>query len=96
MDAENTDQNANEAAGEPEDIESEEDPDVSKESDAETDDDPEDSQDEIQSFSTEDLAEVGESIDDFSSPEPPPKQRKRNSVVNSSDQKRSKTDENPP
>ena len=96
MEAENTDQNANEAAGEPEGMESEEVSDVSKESAAETDDETENSQDEIQSFSTEDPAEVGESIDDFSSPEPPPKQRKRDSVVKSSEQKRPKTDENPP
>ena len=70
--------------------------DSAEESDADLDSNIEDSQDEIQSFSSTEPAEVCESIEQFSSAEPPSKQRKRESISDSHDQKRSKTDENPP
>ena len=82
--AENSDQNTtNEGVEESEANESVEGADMSNDSAEETDADPDngsdDSQDEIYSFSTKDPAEVCESIDEFPSPEPPPKQRKRES-----------------
>ena len=53
--------------------------DMSNESLEETDADPDngsdDSEDEIHSFPTEDPVEVCESNDEFTSPDPPPKQR---------------------
>ena len=70
--------------------------DSAEDSDADLDSNIEDSQDEIQSFSSTEPAEVCESIEQFSSAEPPSKQRKRESISDSHDQKRSKTDENPP
>lgn len=68
-----------------------------EESDAERDSNIEDSQDEIHSFSSIEPAEVCESIEQLSSPEPLQlKQRKQESINNSHNQKRSTTDENPP
>ena len=68
-----------------------------EESDAERDSNIEDSQDEIHSFSSTEPAEVCESIEQLSSPEPLQlKQRKQESINNSHNQKRSTTDENPP
>ena len=68
--------------------------------DAELDEESQDSQDDISSFCSKDLAEVqesiNESINEFSSSEPPSKERKRESIVEPHDQKRSKTDDNPP
>ena len=99
--AENADQNiTNEGAEESEVNESVERADMSnervEEADANLDNGSDDSEDEIHSFSTEDPVEVCESIDEFPSREPPPKQRKRESVVETNDQKRPKTDENHP
>ena len=67
-----------------------------EETDTDLDEDIEASQDEIRSFSTNKPVEVCESIEEFPSPEPPPKTRTQESIIHSHDQKRSKTDDNPP
>ena len=91
-DAEITNQNAEDEDAEGSDIMDEGAVNVTGESD----EDIEASQDEIRSFSTNKPVEVCESIEEFPSPEPPPKQRKQESIIHSHDQKRSKTDDNPP
>lgn len=105
-DAEITNQNAEDEDAEGSDImdegavnvtgESAESNESAEETDADLDEDIEASQDEIRSFSTNKPVEVCESIEEFPSPEPPPKQRTQESIIHSHDQKRSKTDDNPP
>jgi len=86
MDAKNTNQNVQETVIN----------EGAVETDANLDEVSKDSQDDIRSFSTDDPAEVCESIDEFLSQEPPSKQQKGESVVFSQNQKRSMSDESLP